>query len=133
MNQPSLVQIMACRLDGAKPLPEPMMEYCYVGLPNKLQWNFNQSSYIFIQEYAFENVVRKMAAILSRPKCLNSFCLERSASQFQTQFRDWYLEHMLQNWAYFISTEHYCLWANTASDNGFESVLTATYIAILHH
>ena len=25
--QPSLVQIMACRPDGAKPLSEPMMEY----------------------------------------------------------------------------------------------------------
>ena len=28
VNKPSLVQIMACRLDGAKPLPEPMLEYC---------------------------------------------------------------------------------------------------------
>ena len=28
VNKPSLVQIMACRLDGAKPLSEPMMEYC---------------------------------------------------------------------------------------------------------
>ena len=27
-NLPSLVQIMACRLDGAKPLSEPMLEYC---------------------------------------------------------------------------------------------------------
>ena len=27
-NLTSLVQIMACRLDGAKPLPEPMLEYC---------------------------------------------------------------------------------------------------------
>ena len=25
---PALVQIMACRLDGAKPLSEPMLEYC---------------------------------------------------------------------------------------------------------
>ena len=28
VNKPSLVQIMACRLDGAKPLSEPMLEYC---------------------------------------------------------------------------------------------------------
>ena len=28
VNRPSLVQIMACRLVGAKPLSEPMMEYC---------------------------------------------------------------------------------------------------------
>ena len=26
-TRPSLVQIMACRLDGAKPLFEPMLEY----------------------------------------------------------------------------------------------------------
>ena len=28
VNLPSLVQIMACRLTGAKPLSEPMLEYC---------------------------------------------------------------------------------------------------------
>ena len=37
---------------------------------NKLQWNLNQNSSIFIQENAFENVVWKMAAILSRPQCV---------------------------------------------------------------
>ena len=40
-------------------------------LRNKFQWNFNQNSYIFIQENAFEKVVWKMAAILSRPQCVN--------------------------------------------------------------
>ena len=28
VNYPALVQIMACRLDGAKPLSKPMLEYC---------------------------------------------------------------------------------------------------------
>ena len=28
VNWPSSVQTMACRLDGARPLSEPMMEYC---------------------------------------------------------------------------------------------------------
>ena len=37
---------------------------------NKLQGNFNLNSNIFIQENAFENVVRKFAAILSRPQCV---------------------------------------------------------------
>ena len=37
---------------------------------NKLQWNFDWNLYIFIQEYAFESVVWKMAAILCRPKCV---------------------------------------------------------------
>ena len=40
-------------------------------LGNKLQWNLNQNSYIFIQENAFQNVVWKMAPILSRPRCVN--------------------------------------------------------------
>ena len=39
-------------------------------LPNTFQWNRKQNSYIFIQENAFQNVVRKMAAILSRPQCV---------------------------------------------------------------
>ena len=39
-------------------------------LRNNLQWNINQNSYIFIQENAFENVVRKLAAILSLSQCV---------------------------------------------------------------
>ena len=35
-------------------------------LRNKLQWNSNQNTKLFIHENAFENVVCKMAAILSR-------------------------------------------------------------------
>ena len=38
---------------------------------NKLQWNVNQNSYIFIQENTFKNVVWKIAAILSQPQCVN--------------------------------------------------------------
>ena len=33
--------------------------------------NLNQNSYIFIRENAFENVIWKMAAILSRRQCVN--------------------------------------------------------------
>ena len=38
-------------------------------LRNKLQWNFNQNSQLFIHKDAFENVVWKMAAILSWAQC----------------------------------------------------------------
>ena len=38
---------------------------------NRLQWNFNRNSSIFIQEIAFENLVCKMASILSRPQWVN--------------------------------------------------------------
>ena len=41
-------------------------------LINKLQWNFNRYSSIFIQENACENVVCENAAILSRPQCVNT-------------------------------------------------------------
>ena len=37
---------------------------------NKLQWNLNWNSYIFIQENAFQNVIRKMVAILSWSHCV---------------------------------------------------------------
>ena len=39
-------------------------------LGNKLQWNFNQNSNIFIHKNAFESVVCDMASILSRPQCV---------------------------------------------------------------
>ena len=66
---PSLVQIMACRLVGAKPLSEPMLGF-YWTLRNKLLWNFYRYSSIFIQGNAFENVVCEMVSILSRPQCV---------------------------------------------------------------
>ena len=59
---------MACRLTGAKPLSELMLEICWLEAMNKLQWNFNGNSYIFIQEHPIENVIWKMAAILSWPQ-----------------------------------------------------------------
>ena len=40
-------------------------------LRNKLQWKFNRNSNIFIHENAIERVVCKIAAILSRPQCVN--------------------------------------------------------------
>ena len=48
---------------------------------NNLQWNLNRNLYIFIQKNAFENVVWKMAAILSRPQWVKEgvcFCMKPS-------------------------------------------------------
>ena len=67
---------MACRLDGAKPL---YWNNWNGFLRNQIQWIRNQNQYIFFQEIAFENVVWKMAAILSQPQCVNDnreeFCI----------------------------------------------------------
>ena len=43
---------------------------------NKNQWNLNRNSNIFIQENAFEYIVWKMAAILSRPQYVNPLYAE---------------------------------------------------------
>ena len=40
-------------------------------LKNKLQWNYDQNSYISIQENIFENVVSEMVSILPRPPCVD--------------------------------------------------------------
>ena len=54
---------MACRLLGAKPLFEPMLEYCHL---EQTLVKFLSKLKIFIQVNAFESVVCEMAAILSR-------------------------------------------------------------------
>ena len=45
---------MAYCLIDAKPLSEPMLEYCQL---DKLQWNSNQNTKLFIHENAFKNAV----------------------------------------------------------------------------
>ena len=60
---------------GAWPVPSHYLNQCWNIVNwdpgNKLQWNINQNSWIFIQENPSQNVVWKMAAILSRPQCVN--------------------------------------------------------------
>ena len=58
----ALVQIVACRLFGAKPLSKPTLVYCLMDH----QWNFYQNTNIFIHENASENIVCEMVVILSR-------------------------------------------------------------------
>ena len=68
----ALVQIMAFRLFGAKPLSEPTLGYChYWILMNNLQWNFNQYTKLFIHENASEDILCEVVAILSRGRWVN--------------------------------------------------------------
>ena len=66
---------MAWPLLGAKPLFEIMLEHCKWDPRNKFQWNFNGNSYILIHENPFENIVGKMAPILSSPQYVNIFII----------------------------------------------------------
>ena len=61
-----LVQIMAWSRFGASHYPIPCSLIVNWILTNKVQWNLNQNTEVFIQENAFEMVVCEMAAILSR-------------------------------------------------------------------
>ena len=57
---------MACRLDGAKPLSEPMLEYSVNwALRNKLQWHLNRNSNIL-----FTKMCLKVSSAKWRPFCL---------------------------------------------------------------
>ena len=63
---PKLVQIMACHFFGANRFMNQCLNIVNLTLGNKSQWKFNRNTYIFVRENAFENVVWKIAAILSR-------------------------------------------------------------------
>ena len=62
---------MACPLVGAKPLSEPMLEFCHLDHWEPTSVYFDLNSNIFIHENGFESVVCEMGAMLSRPQCLN--------------------------------------------------------------
>ena len=71
-TKPPLVQIMARRLFGASHYLNQCCDIVNWTLRNKLQWNFNRKTNIFIQENAFEGVVCEMSAMLSRAQCANA-------------------------------------------------------------
>ena len=66
-----LSQVMACRLSDTKPLSKSMLVY---GQLNKLQWNFNQNTKLFIHEKASENIICETVAILSRGRWVKGQC-----------------------------------------------------------
>ena len=63
-------------------------------LGNKLQWNFNRNSNVFIEENAFEDVVGEMAAIFSASVCLDA-CVRH---WFQDDVIKW--KHFPRSWPF---------------------------------
>ena len=61
----ALVQIMACRLFGAKPSSKPVLGYCQFDPEEQTLVKFKSKYEIFVHENAFENLFCDMAAILS--------------------------------------------------------------------
>ena len=64
-NIPTLLQIMACRLSGTKPLSEPVLPYCHLTLRNIFQWNLFK-----IRRFSFKEMHLKMLSAKWRPFCL---------------------------------------------------------------
>ena len=66
----SLAQIMPCRLFGAKPLYETLLDNSKWNILEYIGSDTGRETSTSIQD-EFENVVCKMGAILSRPKCVS--------------------------------------------------------------
>ena len=62
---------MACRLTGAEPLSEPMLEYRSLDPGEQISIKFSSKYSNYLHENAFENVVTEMAAILSQCQYVN--------------------------------------------------------------
>ena len=62
----ALVQLVDCRLFGTKPLREIIM----IGTLRTNQWNSSRNTNFSLHKNAFENVVYKLADILSQPWCV---------------------------------------------------------------
>ena len=68
---PSLVQVMACRLFCAKPLPEPMMAYCQLDSWEKISEIWIGIISISLKKMHLKMSSAKMAAILSKGRWVN--------------------------------------------------------------
>ena len=63
LSQLSSVQILACRMFGAKSLSRQWLAYFYWTSTNKWQLNLNSNTNIYIKEIAFRNVVCRTVVI----------------------------------------------------------------------
>ena len=75
---------------------------------NKLQWNLNWNLYIFIQENAFDLVVRKSVAILSPSQCVKIFNKEHS-NPYDLHWKYGFYDMQASLW----KSEHYVLYLTT--------------------
>ena len=85
-------------------------------LRNKLKGHFNQNSKIFIQEIAFENVICKMASILSGPQWVNSLRLSTTHMSHNVAY-----SQFLRPWDQTIPRKlgqyHGCWWSSNETSH----------------
>ena len=98
----ALVQIMACRLIGAKPLPEPTLTYCQLDPKEQTSVKFESRYGNFIPKNAFQNVVCEMADNLSRERWVTDI---------------WYNQHITNMHIYLMRYPAVVAYANTSKWN----------------
>ena len=69
MGWPSFIQVIACRLSGTKPSPEPMLNFCQLDSQDHISVKF--WSQFFSSENLPEKVVCELLAILPRYQCVD--------------------------------------------------------------
>ena len=103
-NIPTLVQVIAWRRPGDKPLSEPMMVRlpthicvtrpqwvnCYLDtLRYKFPGNLNKNTTIFPQQNWFENVICETVSILSQPQCVKTIILCKLFPIYDIKSSNW--------------------------------------------
>ena len=81
--QKTVMSICKLTIIVPRSAPSHYLNQCWnivnLNLSKKVQWNSNQNSYIFIQENVIQNIIWKMAAILSRHQCVEPSLLNWTA------------------------------------------------------
>ena len=70
VNLPSLVHMTVVAWSAPSHYLKQYWNIVNWTLRNKIQWNLNRNSHIFIHKNGFENIICKMAAILPGPQCV---------------------------------------------------------------
>ena len=78
----ALVQIMACRLFGTRPLSKPILFFVNWTPRNKFQGNFNQNKKLFIHENASGNIACDTVGFSSRGRWVNTRAAKWHATPF---------------------------------------------------
>ena len=129
-SQPSrstLVQVLACRLFGAKPLPESMLTHWQ---SSKFQWNLNRNSNIYLKANAFcllfHNkslwlIVNWTPGIKHQKNSNRSTTISRHKNEFENAIWKWYTIclglNVFQSYCPFIFPEPQFL-HHSASEHG---------------
>ena len=95
----TLLHMMACRQVGAKPIPEPLLKYCYLDPQEQTSEKLRSKYGLYINRNAFDNVC-EIPAIFSWERWFNTdkLCINRLISVYLCKIRI-VVSNDLANWA----------------------------------